>query len=185
MRKNIKNLKEVEGLLKVRGLEQVEIEEKNGITNILASDPESGKKFLVRVISKSRLTSDSVSVGQIQKMKKALEEKKVDKGILIGKSFTPSAKKAVEKSGIEFIKLESLMTFDIFSHKYVPKHEVTSKEEAEDVLKRLRVKPYQLPYIKASDPAVKAIGGKPGDIIKITRKSPTAGYAIYYRYVIN
>jgi len=74
--------------------------------------------------------------------------------------------------------------FDLFSHELVPKHEVLSKEDAEDVLKRYRVKPYQLPHIKASDPAVKAIDGKPGDIIKITRKSLTARYTLYYRYVV-
>ncbi len=79
---------------------------------------------------------------------------------------------------------EKAPPIDIFAHELVPKHEILSEEEAKEVLKRFRVKPYQLPHIKASDPAVKALGGKPGDIIKITRKSPTAGYALYYRYVV-
>jgi DNA-directed RNA polymerase subunit H len=74
--------------------------------------------------------------------------------------------------------------FSVFEHKLVPKHIVLSKEEAEEVLKKYHIKPYQLPYIKKSDPAVKEIGAKPGDIIKIIRKSPTAGEAIAYRYVI-
>ena len=176
--------KKVERLLKVRGLKQEGIEEKDGVTDVLASDPKTGKKFLVRVITKSRLKSDSVSVRQVRGMVEALEEKKADKGILIGKDFAASAKNAIKKSGIEHIRLKSLRTFDIFAHELVPRHEVLSKEEAEELLRRYRAKPYQLPHIKASDPAVRAIGGKPGDIIKITRTSPTAGYAFYYRYVI-
>ncbi|MCY0874067.1 MAG: DNA-directed RNA polymerase subunit H [Acidianus infernus] len=70
-------------------------------------------------------------------------------------------------------------------HSLVPKHEVLSIEEAYKVLKALGVSPEQLPWIKASDPVVKAIGAKPGDIIKITRKSQTVGETVIYRYVIS
>jgi DNA-directed RNA polymerase subunit H len=74
--------------------------------------------------------------------------------------------------------------FDVRQHVLVPKHEILSKEEAREVLERYKVAPYQLPLIKSTDPAVKTIGAKPGDILKITRKSPTAGKAVAYRYVI-
>ena len=73
----------------------------------------------------------------------------------------------------------------ILEHFLVPKHRVLSPEEAKAVLEKYRVKPHQLPYILASDPVVKAIGAKPGDIIEIIRDSPTAGKAIYYRYVVS
>ncbi|MGQ9538233.1 MAG: DNA-directed RNA polymerase subunit H [Candidatus Bathycorpusculaceae bacterium] len=74
--------------------------------------------------------------------------------------------------------------FDIFEHKLVPKHEILKPEEREKILAQYRVKPYQFPQIKASDPAAKAIGAKPGDILRIIRKSPTAGEHIAYRYVV-
>ena len=74
--------------------------------------------------------------------------------------------------------------FDIFKHELVPKHEIVPIEEAVKILKRLGVRPEELPWIRASDPAVRAIGGKPGDIIRIIRKSPTAGEVVVYRYVI-
>ncbi|MEM3726026.1 MAG: DNA-directed RNA polymerase subunit H [Candidatus Bathyarchaeia archaeon] len=74
--------------------------------------------------------------------------------------------------------------FDIFEHVLVPKHEILTEEERKQVLAQYRVQPYQLPQIKASDPAVKAIGAKPGDILRIVRKSPTAGEHIAYRYVV-
>lgn len=75
-------------------------------------------------------------------------------------------------------------SFNVFDHILVPKHEILSKEEAEELLRKYRIKPYHFPKIKDSDPAVRALGAKPGDIIKITRKSPTAGEAVYYRFVV-
>ncbi len=74
--------------------------------------------------------------------------------------------------------------FNIFDHVLVPKHVLLSKEEAEKVLKELGVEPWQLPWIRASDPAARALGAKPGDIIKIIRKSITAGEVVVYRYVV-
>ena len=69
-------------------------------------------------------------------------------------------------------------------HVYVPKHEIINKKEAEDVLKQFNCKPTELPLIFVTDPAIMGLGVKPGDMIKITRKSATAGESIYYRYVV-
>lgn len=82
------------------------------------------------------------------------------------------------------MKKEDKQTFNVLNHVLVPRHILLTKEEAEELLERYHVKPYQLPYIKASDPAAKAIGAKPGDIIKVIRRSPTAGEAVAYRYVM-
>jgi len=43
--------------------------------------------------------------------------------------------------------------------------------------------PLQLPVILATDPVVKTIGAKPGDIIRITRKGKL-GQTFYYRRVV-
>lgn len=75
--------------------------------------------------------------------------------------------------------------YNLFNHTLVPKHILLNKEEAQRVLTQYKIKPYQLPHLKASDPAVKASEAKTGDIIKIVRKSATAGKAIAYRYVID
>ncbi|MGC9010040.1 MAG: DNA-directed RNA polymerase subunit H [Sulfolobales archaeon] len=90
------------------------------------------------------------------------------------------SKSRSSKSG----KSQSKPEFDIFKHELVPKHEIVPVEEAVKILRELGVKPEELPWIRASDPAVIAIGGKPGDIIRIIRKSPTAGEIVVYRYVI-
>ena len=69
-------------------------------------------------------------------------------------------------------------------HVYVPKHEIMTKKEAEEILIKYNCKPTELPLIFVSDPAILGLGVKPGDMIKITRKSATAGQSIYYRYVV-
>ena len=69
-------------------------------------------------------------------------------------------------------------------HVDVPKHEIMTRKEAEEVLEKYHCKATDLPLIFDSDPAVVGIGVKPGDMIKITRKSATAGDSFYYRYVV-
>ena len=69
-------------------------------------------------------------------------------------------------------------------HIYVPKHEIMTKEEAEQVLEKYHTKPTEMPLIYVSDPAIRGLGVKPGDMIKITTKSSTADVSVYYRYVV-
>ena len=69
-------------------------------------------------------------------------------------------------------------------HVYVPKHEIMTIKEAEDILIKFNCKPTELPLIFVNDPAIIGLGVKPGDMIKITRKSATAGESMYYRYVV-
>ncbi len=74
--------------------------------------------------------------------------------------------------------------FDVMKHELVPRHEVLSEDDAKDILTRYNATPDQLPKIFASDPAARAIRAKPGDIVKVIRKSPTAGESLAYRVVV-
>ena len=72
----------------------------------------------------------------------------------------------------------------ITNHVYQPKHEILSKKDAEQVLKKYNTKPSQLPYILINDKGLEDLEVRPGDIIKITITSFTAGESVYYRYVV-
>jgi DNA-directed RNA polymerase subunit H len=74
--------------------------------------------------------------------------------------------------------------FDILNHELVPEHIILKDDEKEEVLEKFKIKSDNLPRILISDPAVKSIKAKEGDVLKIVRKSKTAGTSIYFRVVV-
>ncbi len=86
------------------------------------------------------------------------------------------------------------VTFNVLEHDLVPEHRLLSREEAEAILRALRITRDQLPKIKKGDPVIRILedievrdGRGPiaeGRIVKITRLSPTAGVFEAYRMVV-
>ncbi len=74
--------------------------------------------------------------------------------------------------------------FNVLEHQLVPEHIILNEEEVQEVLTRYKITRGQLPKIKTSDVVVKQIEANPGDVLKIVRKSLTAGQAISYRLVM-
>jgi DNA-directed RNA polymerase subunit H len=149
-----------------------------------------GPSFLVKTAGEKKAlmfclpTEGTVGVQLIAQVKKAMIEAKVENGLIITSGrYTQAAKTHARKRGIELIP-RIFPSFNIFEHVLVPQHAITTPEEREKVLKEYRLLPYQLPRLKTSDPAAKAIGAKPGDVVKVTRDSPTAGKYVSYRYVV-
>ncbi len=68
-------------------------------------------------------------------------------------------------------------------HVLVPKHEIVPESEHKELMERLHViAKSKFPEIKFHvDPIARCIGAVPGDIVKITRPSASAGEAIIYR----
>ncbi|TAL47685.1 DNA-directed RNA polymerase subunit H [archaeon] len=73
---------------------------------------------------------------------------------------------------------------DIFKHQLVPKHEILDDAQKAELLKKYGIILRQLPRMLDTDPVIKQLNGKAGDVVKITRESATAGQAEYYRLVI-
>jgi DNA-directed RNA polymerase subunit H (RpoH/RPB5) len=166
-------------LMRLRGYKLVKkIKQRDAMSFLVKTNGE--KKTLLWCLP----TQGTVGVQFINQVKKAMNDLKVERGIIVTSGrYTQAAKTNARKRGIELIP-RIFPSFNIYEHVLVPKHEIATSEEREKVLSEFRVQPYQLPRLKASDPAVKAIGAKPGDIVKIMRDSPTAGKYVSYRYVI-
>jgi DNA-directed RNA polymerase subunit H len=79
---------------------------------------------------------------------------------------------------------EEEKSVNIFQSSIVPVHELMNAEEKADLLKKFGVSLKQIPRIKDDDAAVKMLGAKRGDVIRIIRRSPVAGEYYYYRVVV-
>ena len=79
---------------------------------------------------------------------------------------------------------EIILNYNITNHGLVPEHVIISKDEVKELIEKYHCKVESLPLISNIDPMVKKLQAQPGDIIKITRPSSTAGISIYYRLVV-
>ena len=79
---------------------------------------------------------------------------------------------------------EESQEYDATLHVLSPKHEKLSDVEVTELLKTFNVEYAKLPKISLSDPSIDNLEVKLGDVIKITRPSPTSGTTTYYRMVI-
>jgi len=77
------------------------------------------------------------------------------------------------------------MTYiNVLEHEMVPKHELLDEGEVKAVLQKYAIKKEEMPKIRVDDPAAQAVGAQVGDVLRITRKSPTAGTFVSYRLVV-
>ena len=75
------------------------------------------------------------------------------------------------------------MKIDIQDHMLVPKHEIMTEEEIANEFSDVDYDFKDLPKIKVNDPVAKSIGAEPGNVLRITRQSQTAGVFVTYRIV--
>jgi DNA-directed RNA polymerase subunit H len=180
--KEEKSLEErkAEVLIKLRGYKLLKKEKHKDAITYVVDIPREKEKALIWCIP----GETTVGVTSINRLQKVMKEAEMERGIVVTDGrYTHAVKQGAKKKKIELLP-KTFPVFDIFEHLLVPKHEILSEEEKTQVLSQYRVQPYQLPQIKSADPAVKAIGAKPGDVLRIIRKSPTAGKHDAYRYVV-
>ena len=75
--------------------------------------------------------------------------------------------------------------YDIRKHILVPEHIKLNEKEKKELLEKFHISLKELPKIKKKDPAIEHLNVKEGDVIKIVRKSQTAGETFFYRGVVN
>lgn len=88
----------------------------------------------------------------------------------------------------EMFCLKNLL-FNITRHSLVPKHELLTADEAEEIYSRYSVKTKQQQVkfpllLTKSDPVAKYYDFKPGQLVRITRPSSSIGDAVSYRHCV-
>ncbi len=172
--------RKAEVLIKLRKYKLIEKEKHEGAFAYIVNIPEEKEKAIIWCI----LNQATVGIVSMNQLYKVMKEKEIERAIVITEGrYTHAVKQGAKKKKVELL-LKSFPVFDIFEHALVPMHEILTEKEKADLLAQYKVQPYQMPQVKSTDPAVKAIGAKPGDVLRIIRKSSTAGEHIAYRYVV-
>ena len=128
---------------------------------------------------------EKVGVKPIKVYTDRMRNEGVSNAILVLRvDITPFAKQAVQEMSdsfrIEHFK-EAELLVDITQHQLVPQHELLTKSEKLELLKRYRLKETQLPRIQPNDPVARYYGMRRGQVVKIIRPSETAGRYVTYR----
>ena len=165
-------------LIKYRKLKVKKKEKEEEKTTYFLSRGDSKLIFLCIVGQRN------IGIAYIRELRDLVEETGADKGVIITNvKYTWSARFNAPKLGVELVP-RTLPPFDIFKHKLVSPTEILSEEERERIIKLYHAEPYQFPWIKASDPVSIILGAKPGDILRKSGDSKTAGTHESYRYVV-
>ena len=85
---------------------------------------------------------------------------------------------------VQVFELQRLL-FNVTHHDLVPLHEIVSDGEIVEMLDRFNVKAKsQLPHILSGDPVAQYLALRPGQVVRITRSSPSAGVYVMYRLCV-
>ncbi len=157
-------------------VESVEKEEDRLVYHITRGD----EKYLMHIL----LDKKTVGIAFIRELRDQVEAGEVTGGIIVADGkYTYSARSNAPEMSIELVP-SSLPTFDLFEHAYVPLHEILSDEERTEISEKFHAEPFQFPWIRSTDPISIILGARPGDVLKVTHKSETAGRYLSYRYVV-
>lgn len=134
--------------------------------------------------------NDKVSQEDISSYFMKMQEGSVKRGIIAYRSkITPIARAGIAEMKPrgyvleQFTELELMV--NITEHMYVPHQMVMSEAEKQIVLDRYKIAEDEMPRIQESDPIARYFGLSPGEVLKIVRKSPTAGRYVTYRICMN
>lgn len=165
-------------IMKYRNM-KLDNEEREGDT-IIYYLSRGEKKYVMMVL----IGQSTIGISFVRDLRDLVEKTGAEKGILVGEGkYTYSAKSTAPSLNVELIP-PTLPVFDIFDHALVPEAEIVPDEEREKLVETYHAQLYQFPWIMSDDPISIILGAGPGDVIRITIDSETAGKSVSYRYVV-
>lgn len=129
----------------------------------------------------------SIGIKHLKQFAQILSEKNYYTGVFVSQIQPTSAALKIIPSVLptvmEIFREDDLLV-NISKHELVPKHILLSQEEKRGLLERYRLKETQLPRIRVDDPMARYLGLRRSQVVKIIRKSETAGRYASYRWAI-
>lgn len=131
--------------------------------------------------------SASIGIKQLRTFVQTIDRENFFTGIMVTAAAVSAAAMKIGNTihpKILEVFHESDLLVNITKHELVPKHVLLSKEEKLKLLDRYRLKETQLPRIQYNDPVARYLGLRKGQVVKIIRKSETAGRYASYRWCL-
>eukprot|EP00051_Salpingoeca_urceolata_P006964 m.92074 g.92074 ORF g.92074 m.92074 type:complete len:213 (+) comp15060_c0_seq2:308-946(+) len=131
---------------------------------------------------------EEVGGATIKKYVTRMQELSIGRAIIVvQKKVAPLAKRDIGDLAPKYIIeqfFDSELLVNIMEHSLVPTHKLLSAEEKEVLLKRYNLSESQVPRMQLSDPVARYFGLSRGQVMKIVRRSETAGRYVTYRIVM-
>lgn len=164
----------------LRDRHYIDIEVENDTTLIASKSPTD--KVMVYFIYDTK-----VSVKHIKNIKDMLDDE-IKTLILVYKNVITAFAKQFIVTDMNNIFVQAFsetdLSFNVTKHTLVPKHEVLTSDEKRAIMRQYKASLKQFPLLLSSDPIARYYGLLPGAMVRITRKSPTAGEYVLYRVVV-
>eukprot|EP00126_Sphaerothecum_destruens_P002682 Sdes_comp16108_c0_seq1m5332 len=129
-----------------------------------------------------------VGVKPIRQYCQRMQEESIQKAIIVVQiGMTAFARQALSGMAPKYLLeqfQESELLVNITEHELVPTHVVLTMEEKNTLLQRYKLRDTQLPRIQMVDPIARYFGLRRGQVVKIIRKSETAGRYVTYRLCV-
>lgn len=134
-----------------------------------------------------RILFDLAARFKLIEVRKSLEAQDVELDVVILVVFnkpTTAAHKSINelKRDIQIFTLGELQ-YNVTEHTLVPRHApIRSETQIREILRRYQLPDrYKMPLIPSSDPVARYLALKPGQLVCITRPSPSCGLYVSYR----
>jgi DNA-directed RNA polymerase subunit H (RpoH/RPB5) len=134
---------------------------------------------------KTRIIYNMNAKFKLADMRKLLEDEAPEVFIVITRDKpTHPGRKGVDELGkdVQFFDVRELQ-YNVSHHHQVPPHmPIRDDAEIEEIVRRYRLKSrFHIPLILSGDPMARYLALKHGQVVRITRASPSAGTYIMYR----
>lgn len=129
-----------------------------------------------------------VGVRSVEELYAAMRAHGVTRSVLVvAQGATPPAQIALRQLAAEMsvdVFCDDELRFNVTEHERVPPHSAVDADELAAVLTRYKCKASALPRLLSTDPVVRYYGWPRGTVVKVVRRSETAGAAVVYRVVV-